>query len=290
MQVVETVKALREQVAAWKQAGFSVAFVPTMGNLHAGHLSLVALAKQHADKVVVSIFVNPLQFGPNEDLEQYPRTFEADKQHLQTAAADAVFFPSVAEIYPKGLSQTQVCVPHDLTGLLEGKTRPGHFDGVTTVVLKLFQMVQPDVAVFGQKDYQQLKVIQAMVEDLAMPIRILAAPIARDNDGLALSSRNQYLTPQQRMVAPKLWVTLQEIGQAIKSGNCEVKALENAATQTLLAHGFDAVDYISIVDSQTLLPLTPAEIVAKQSQKLPRLVILAVARLGNTRLLDNLVI
>lgn len=290
MQVLETVQVLRQQVAIWKQAGLTIAFVPTMGNLHAGHLSLVRLAKLEADKVVVSIFVNPLQFGPNEDLAKYPRTFEADKTQLIEASADVLFFPSVHEVYPKGLQQTQVCVPSAITGLLEGKTRPGHFNGVTTVVMKLFQMVQPDIAVFGQKDYQQLKVIQAMVEDLAVPIKIVAAPIGRDIDGLALSSRNQYLTKEQRRIAPKLWVTLQDLALALQSGNANIAALEAAAVQRLLSEGFDQVDYVSVVDSQTLCSLQEAEIQQKLHQKLPGLVILAVARLGNTRLLDNLLL
>ncbi|BBP44040.1 pantoate--beta-alanine ligase [Thiosulfativibrio zosterae] len=290
MKVIETLDELRAQIQDWKTAGLKVGFVPTMGNLHAGHISLVDFAKQSADKVVVSVFVNPMQFGPSEDLDKYPRTFEQDVEKLSAAETDVLFFPSVALMYPKGMSQTRVCVPEHLTGLLEGATRPGHFDGVTTVVTKLFNMVQPDVAVFGQKDYQQLQVIKSMVEDLAMPITIITAPIGRDVDGLALSSRNQYLSAAQRQVAPKLFVVLNDLALALKSGNSNVAALEATAIQQLLAEGFDAVDYVSVVDAQHLMALTETQIQQKLAQKQPCLVILAVARLGNSRLLDNILI
>lgn len=281
MQVFETVAPLRRQVSKWKQAGLKVGFVPTMGNLHAGHLSLVELAQQRCDKVVVSIFVNPKQFGPNEDFDRYPRTFEQDQSKLATLMTDAIFYPSVSEMYPKGVEQTTVKVPNSITTLLEGASRPGHFDGVTTVVNKLFNMVLPDIAVFGQKDYQQLAVIQTMVEDLAMPIEIISAPIGRDKDGLALSSRNQYLDEQQRAIAPKLNIALQNIEQAILSGNEAFKALATASTEQLLNEGFDAVEYVQVCDARSLLP-------AKEFNC--DLVILAVARLGSTRLLDNIVL
>lgn len=287
MQVVETVAELRGMIKRWKQEGLRIGFVPTMGNLHAGHLSLVELAQQNADKVVVSVFVNPLQFGPNEDLDKYPRTFEQDRQQLEEAHADILFFPNVSEMYPSGQTQTIVCVPNELTGLLEGATRPGHFDGVTTVVTKLFHMVQPDVAIFGQKDYQQLKVIQAMVTDLSMPIDIIKAPIARAEDGLALSSRNQYLTPAQRQIAPKLFVVLNDVALAILSGNTDFSRLEATAAQQLLDHGFDQVDYVKVVNADTLLPLLSDGF---DVQKRPGLVVLGVARLGNTRLLDNILL
>ena len=290
MKVIETLVELRAQIQEWKRVGLRVGFVPTMGNLHAGHISLVDLAKQSADKVVVSVFVNPMQFGPSEDLDKYPRTFEQDVEKLSAAEADVLFFPSVALMYPKGMGQTRVCVPLQLTGLLEGATRPGHFDGVTTVVTKLFNLVQPDVAVFGQKDYQQLQVIKAMVEDLAMPITIITAPIGRDLDGLALSSRNQYLSAAQRQIAPKLFVVLNDLALALKSGNSNVAAMEATAIQQLLAEGFDAVDYVSVVDAQLLTPLPESQIQQKLAQKQPGLVILAVARLGNTRLLDNILL
>ena len=281
MQVFESVAELRKQVLSWKMQGFTVGFVPTMGNLHAGHLSLVSLLQGQCDKVVVSIFVNPTQFGPNEDFDRYPRTFQADQQQLASANADAIFLPSVEEMYPHGVLQTVVSVPHRLTGLLEGASRPGHFDGVSTVVAKLFNMVQPDLAVFGQKDYQQLRVIQTMVDELAIPVTVVAAPISRAEDGLALSSRNQYLSVEQRAIAPKLNRVLLDIAQALKSGNRNFEALTSVGTQRLLLEGFDGVDYIRICDPHTLLDPTPNQ---------SKFVILAVASLGNTRLLDNILL
>ena len=281
MQVFEQVNDLRKQVASWKKAGHTVGFVPTMGNLHQGHLSLVKIAQQACDKVIVSVFVNPMQFGPNEDFESYPRTFTEDQAKLANLQTDAVFYPAVNAMYPNGINQTKVQVPEALTGLLEGANRPGHFDGVATVVAKLFNMVQPDKAIFGQKDFQQLSVIRAMVEELAFPIEIISAPIGRDVDGLALSSRNQYLNAEQRNIAPKLFTTLQDIEKAIQSGNQDFLALAQVAKQNLMMEGFDAVDYIDICNPKTLLP-------AKTNDK--DVVILAVARLGKTRLLDNILL
>lgn len=281
MQEFKQAADLQQQVRLWRQQGHSIGFVPTMGNLHAGHLSLVKLAQQHADKVVVSIFVNPLQFGPNEDFDSYPRTFEADQSALAEMQTDAVFYPAVEEMYPNGSEQALVCVPPALTGLLEGASRPGHFDGVTTVVTKLFNQVQPDVAVFGQKDYQQFAVIQRMVSDLSMPIQLIRAPIGRDEDGLALSSRNQYLSAEQRNIAPKLYTTLLDVELALKSGNRDFTALTQAATEQLMTCGFDQVDYVQIVNPVTLLPAEPED---------DRFVILSVARLGKTRLLDNILL
>ncbi len=278
MNTIEALDSLRAKVCAWKGAGLTVGFVPTMGNLHAGHLSLVELAGQRCDKVVVSIFVNPMQFGPDEDFDRYPRTFQADSEKLSSAAVDVLYVPSITDMYPNGLTQSVVSVPSVLTGLLEGASRPGHFDGVTTVVCKLFNMVQPDVAVFGQKDYQQLRVIQAMVQDLNIPVEIVAAPIARDADGLALSSRNQYLSKEARAIAPKLAVVLQDIALAIESGNRQFDVLTAVAVQRLLDEGFDSVDYIQVCDARTLQAAGPS----CQSW-----VVLAAARLGKTRLLDN---
>lgn len=281
MHIFETVAALREQVNQWKKTGLTIGFVPTMGNLHAGHLSLVKLAQQQCDKVVVSVFVNPMQFGPNEDFERYPRTFDADCAQLEKMVTHGVFVPSVEEMYPNGVEQTVVAVPEVLTGLLEGATRPGHFDGVSTVVCKLFNMVQPDVAVFGQKDFQQLRVIEQMVRDLALPVKIVAAPIARDADGLALSSRNQYLSTAEREIAPQLYQTLQRLQQQLTATPDAVASLCQSATESLLAVGFNSVDYIQVCDTDSLSPL----------QKITSsYVILAVARLGNTRLLDNIFI
>ncbi|MCF6345491.1 MAG: pantoate--beta-alanine ligase [Thiomicrorhabdus sp.] len=278
MNTIESLSELRSVVKAWKLSGLIVGFVPTMGNLHAGHLSLVELAKQRCDKVVVSVFVNPMQFGPDEDFDSYPRTFQADSEKLASLSVDVLYVPSVAEMYPNGLEQSVVSVPPALTGLLEGASRPSHFDGVSTIVCKLFNMVQADVSVFGKKDYQQLRVIQQMVQDLNIPIEVVAAPIVRDVDGLALSSRNQYLSKTERAIAPKLSVVLQDIALAIESGNQSFTVLTDVATQRLLDEGFDLVDYIQVCDSITL----QAAESASQS-----LVILAVARLGNARLLDN---
>lgn len=283
--MVETIKALRKKINLWKEKGNKIAFVPTMGNLHAGHLSLVEIAHKKADIVVVSIFINPLQFGENEDLEHYPKTFFADKDKLDNSKVDLVFFPSIAEIYPCGEEQSLVCVPSNLTGILEGESRSGHFDGVTTVVTKLFNIVQPHIAVFGQKDFQQFKIIEKMVEDLAMPIEIVLGEIARDFDGLALSSRNQYLTSRQRKIAPLLQQVLQSMVKKVKDGNIDFLALEKFAKQQLISGGFDKVDYIKIVNVKTLLPV----VLNKNFSKLPGLVILATVRLGKTRLLDNVI-
>lgn len=278
MNTIETLDHLRTEIRAWKRAGLTVGFVPTMGNLHAGHLSLVELAQQRCDKVVVSIFVNPMQFAPDEDFDRYPRTFQADSEKLISAAVDVLYVPSITDMYPNGLMQTVVSVPSRLTGVLEGASRLGHFNGVTTVVCKLFNMVQPDVAVFGQKDYQQLRVIETMVQDLNIPVEIVAGPIARNSDGLALSSRNQYLSKEARAIAPKLAVVLQDIARAIESGNRQFDALTAVAEQRLLEEGFDSVDYIQVCDAKTLQPA---------DRSCQTAVILVVARLENIRLLDN---
>lgn len=281
MQSFTTVFELRAQIQQWKQDGLRIALVPTMGNLHAGHLSLVDLAYQYADKVVVSIFVNPKQFGPNEDFQTYPRTLEEDKVKLQSVAVEALFVPSVEEMYPYGLQHSCVAVDAQLTTILEGAERPGHFDGVTTIVAKLFNMVQPHLAVFGQKDYQQWLVLKTLANDLAFPVDMHMAPIARADDGLALSSRNQYLSAKQRSVAPTLYRTLQACGEAIKEGEHDYIQLSATAKQTLLEKGFDQVSYVLICDAQTLMPAT-----AKTTNKM----ILAVAKLGKTRLLDNILL
>lgn len=281
MLVFEQLEPMRKQVKSWKQNGQRIGFVPTMGNLHAGHLSLVKQALSVCDQVVVSIFVNPLQFGPDEDFERYPRTFETDKHKLKEAGVSAVFAPSVETMYPVGAAQTLVKAPQSLTGLLEGAERPGHFDGVTTVVCKLFNMVQPDLAVFGQKDYQQFCVIREMVRDLSMPIELLMGAIERDTDGLALSSRNQYLTEKQREIAPKLYTVLQDIESALQSGNRNFRNLEDAAASRLLQEGFDSVDYVQVSDAETLMP---------PGSKTRLFAVLGVARLGETRLLDNILL
>lgn len=277
MQTVTSIKALQNIVTQQRLAGRKIGFVPTMGNLHEGHLSLVRKAKELSDFVITSIFVNPLQFGAGEDLDNYPRTLEADSQLLETQGNDVVFVPTVAEMYPRGMStQTQVSVP-ELSETLCGASRPGHFDGVTTVVTKLFNMVHPDLAVFGEKDFQQLSIIRKMVDDLCMPIEIIGVPTGRAPDGLALSSRNGYLTVDERAIAPELSKTIQACKDAILAGNTDFSRLETDANARLQAAGFKP-DYFAIRDSSTLGEVT------EQTQEIA---ILAAARLGATRLIDN---
>ncbi|MEO3876987.1 pantoate--beta-alanine ligase [Rheinheimera fenheensis] len=278
MNIITTVEALRAQIAAWRKKGETIAFVPTMGNLHNGHLTLVDVAKSRADRVIVSIFVNPMQFGKNEDLDKYPRTLEADCAGLSAHHADAVFTPTPELMYPRGLDvQTYVEVP--LLGDLHcGASRAGHFRGVSTIVCKLFNLVQPDIACFGMKDYQQLAIIRQMVIDLSMPIEIVGVPTERAADGLALSSRNGYLTKEQRATAPKLYQLLQQLKQLIEAGNHDYRALEFQTKAQLSAAGFEP-DYVNI-SHQHSLALAIAETEPK--------VILAAARLGSTRLIDNL--
>lgn len=278
MNIITTVEALRAQIAAWRKKGETIAFVPTMGNLHNGHLKLVDVAKSRADRVIVSIFVNPMQFGKNEDLDKYPRTLEDDCAGLTAHHADAVFTPTPQLMYPRGLEvQTYVEVP--LLGDLHcGASRVGHFRGVSTIVCKLFNLVQPDIACFGMKDYQQLAIIRQMVVDLSMPIEIIGVPTERAADGLALSSRNGYLTAEQRATAPKLYQLLQQLKQQIKAGNHDYRALEQQTKAQLSAAGFEP-DYVNISHRQSLALATSA-----QEPK----VILAAARLGSTRLIDNL--
>lgn len=271
MHTYTTVSSLRECLAHQT----SVAFVPTMGNLHQGHLSLVEQARQHGNFVVVSIFVNPLQFGPNEDFTSYPRTFEADCAKLE-GLADAVFAPTVGEMYP--VAQTVYVEPPPLAAELCGAFRPGHFRGVATVVLKLFNLVQPNAAVFGKKDYQQLAVLRAMTEQLNLPLAIVAAETARAPDGLALSSRNGYLSATERAEAPRLYRNLTDIAVTLNNGCRDFAALENAARDALENHGW-RVDYVSLRNAATLLPAKPED---------RELVTLAAAWLGKTRLIDNL--
>ncbi|MGP9800212.1 pantoate--beta-alanine ligase [Rheinheimera sp. NSM] len=278
MKILNSIAALRAQISAWRQNGECIAFVPTMGNLHNGHLKLVDVAKNRADRVIVSIFVNPMQFGKNEDLDSYPRTLEADCAGLTAHGADAVFTPTPDMMYPRGLDvQTFVEVP--LLGDLHcGASRAGHFRGVSTIVCKLFNLVQPDIACFGQKDYQQLAIIRQMVTDLSLPIDIIGVPTERAANGLALSSRNGYLTPQQLAIAPKLYQLLQQLRAQILAGNHDYRSLELQTKQQLSAAGFTP-DYIDISD-QTDLTLAST---AQQPK-----VILAAAWLGSTRLIDNL--
>ena len=280
MLVVNNPAALREQIGQWHREGRAIAFVPTMGNLHQGHLTLVEEARRHGDKVVVSIFVNPLQFDKAEDLANYPRTLEQDCAALEAAGVDLVFTPTPEIMYPQGLaSQTFVEVP-GISSLLEGALRPGHFRGVSTVVTKLFNLVQPNVACFGEKDYQQLALIRKMVADMAMPIEIVGVPTVRAEDGLALSSRNGYLTAAERAIAPELARTMNWIAEQIEVGNSHLPSLVAQASQRLDNAGF-RTDAIDIVDADTL------ESASAESQ---RLVILMAAYLGKARLIDNRVV
>lgn len=280
MLVVNNPAALREQIGQWHREGRAIAFVPTMGNLHQGHLTLVEEARRHGDKVVVSIFVNPLQFDKAEDLANYPRTLEQDCAALEAAGVDLVFTPTPEIMYPQGLaSQTFVEVP-GISSLLEGALRPGHFRGVSTVVTKLFNLVQPNVACFGEKDYQQLALIRKMVADMAMPIEIVGVPTVRAEDGLALSSRNGYLTAAERAIAPELARTMNWIAGQIEAGNSHLPSLVAQASQRLDNAGF-RTDAIDIVDADTL------ESASAESQ---RLVILMAAYLGKARLIDNRVV
>lgn len=268
---------LQTALRNFRQEGLTIAFVPTMGNLHEGHLDLVRKARTLCDIVVVSIFVNPLQFGANEDLDSYPRTMAADKEKLFSEGVKAVYAPGVEDIYPEGMAaQTVVSVP-DLGDTLCGSSRPGHFDGVTTVVSKLFNIVQPDTAVFGEKDFQQLSIVRKMVRDLCMPIDIVGVATTRDEDGLAKSSRNGFLTPVQREIAPLLHQTLNSCREAIACGFDNFLQLESHARMQLLQAGFKP-DYFAVRDARTLRAVTEGT---------EEVAILAAARLGNTRLIDN---
>jgi pantoate--beta-alanine ligase len=268
---------LRARVAGWKRAGLRVGLVPTMGNLHAGHFSLVQLARAHADRVVASVFVNPTQFGPNEDFARYPRTPEQDARGLEAAGCDLLWLPSVDTMYPFGPdAAVRMRVP-GITDVLDGAHRPGHFDGVVTVVSRLFNQVQPDVAAFGRKDYQQLAVIRYFVRDLAFPVELLAGETRREADGLAMSSRNQYLGEAERHVAPELHRTLQAMREAFRGG-APAAQVQADARRRLEAAGF-VVDYAEIRDAA----LGEAGAAAAGP-----FVALAAARLGATRLIDNL--
>jgi pantoate--beta-alanine ligase len=276
MQQLTKIKALRSCVRDWHQQGYSVALVPTMGNLHVGHLQLVNQAKEMADKVVVSIFVNPTQFVAGEDFDTYPRTIEDDIAHLGSIEPDLIFIPDIDEVYPAGLEhETQVIVP-ELDSIFCGAFRPGHFTGVATVVSKLLNMVQPDIALFGNKDYQQLLVIKKLVTDLCLPVEIIGAETVRDESGLALSSRNRYLNPQEKVVAAELHQTLLRIKQAVKAGGNDYQQLEADAIAYLEDKGFKT-EYLSIRNASNLGEPTEEE-----------LVILAAVWLGKARLIDNI--
>ena len=278
MRTVHSLKELKTILRGYRRQGKTIGLVPTMGNLHEGHVSLVRKAAEMADVVVTSIFVNPMQFGAGEDLDTYPRTLGEDQDKLASAGCTLVFAPSANEVYPEGLAkQTQVVVP-DVSDGHCGASRPGHFEGVATVVAMLFHMVQPDLAVFGEKDFQQLAVIRKMVRDLMMPVDVVGAPTVREDDGLAKSSRNGYLTPDQRKIAPVVHQTLQATAGKIADGRTDFQTLENEAEQNLGEAGL-RVDYFNIVNSQTLKPATPDD---------QEITLLVAAFIGTTRLIDNL--
>lgn len=282
MERIERIQALRARRAEWRRARQQVALVPTMGNLHAGHLALIAEAVRRADRVVASLFVNPLQFGAGEDFTAYPRTLERDAALLQEAGCDLLFAPTEAEVYPRGRQgQTRVEVPA-LSDELCGASRPGHFQGVATVVVKLFNMVQPELAVFGEKDYQQLLVIRRMTADLDLPIEIIGAPTVRETDGLAMSSRNAYLSAAERAIAPRLHATLVAAAERLRQGGC-IAAVEQEAIAALADAGFEP-DYVSIRRRSDLA--RPAA--DRPAQEDDALMILAAAWLGRARLIDNL--
>jgi len=274
--ILRSVAALRQQVAAWRKDGLRIAFIPTMGALHEGHLSLVKAGLKEADRVLVSIFVNPTQFGPNEDFSAYPRTEPADAAKLEGAGAHAVFAPSVEEMYPEGAS-TMVTVSRVSEGLC-GAFRPGHFAGVATVVTKLLNQAQPDIALFGEKDYQQLQVIRLLVTDLDIPVAIRGVPTLREADGLAMSSRNAYLSPRERAIAPALHRTLQEVAAKLRAGAASAEAAKEGI-DAILAAGFSSVDYLELRAADDLTPMLAFDRPAR---------LIVAARLGKARLIDNI--
>ena len=277
MKIISSIDELRDQL----RGQLRTAFVPTMGNLHEGHLSLMRLARRHGDPVVASIFVNRLQFGPNEDFEKYPRTFADDIEKLEKEGVYVLFAPTERDLYPEP-QEFRVQPPSELGNILEGEFRPGFFNGVTTVVLKLFSCVQPSVAVFGKKDYQQLMIIRNMTRQFALPTEIIAADTWRADDGLALSSRNTYLSESERIEAPTLYAELQAVAQAVRDGNLDVSMLEKKSMQRLASRGWNP-DYVSIRKRSNLQPPTADDLAQNEP-----LIVLTAAKLGATRLIDNL--
>ncbi|HVH65346.1 MAG TPA: pantoate--beta-alanine ligase [Candidatus Acidoferrum sp.] len=275
---MESAMGMQEQAIAWRLAGEEIGLVPTMGALHAGHDSLVARARRDNRRVIVSIFVNPRQFGPQEDLARYPRPFESDRARLEALGVDAIFHPAVDQIYPASFKTT--VDPGPLAGMLEGKSRPGHFAGVLTVVLKLFNLTQPKRAYFGQKDFQQLVLVRQLARDFALPIRIVAVPTVREADGLALSSRNAYLNPDQRRAAPVIRKALEQAVQRFAAGETDPAQLEATARAELEAAPGLSIEYVAVVDEATLRP--PA-------RAIPGSVLAVAVKLGSTRLIDNVV-
>lgn len=278
MQTITRIADLRALVLEWRLARETIAFVPTMGNLHAGHASLVGAAHHHGNRVVASVFVNPLQFGPNEDFAAYPRTPEDDSALLGELGADVLFLPTVEEMYPKGTTGSTIVDVPELSNILCGAFRPGHFQGVATVVVKLLNLVQPDVAIFGEKDYQQLTIIRHSVEDLCLPVRIVGAPTVRAEDGLALSSRNRYLNAEERSRAPLLYRALDRARRRLESGDGDIADIEREGLEALRAAGFRP-DYFEVRMANSL---------ARPRGRNVDVVVLAAARLSRARLIDNL--
>ena len=278
MDQATSVIELRQYVQHWKDHGRSIAFIPTMGNLHAGHMSLIEKGQALCDRSICSIFVNPMQFGPNEDWDHYPRTLEADIEKLEAVGCDLVYLPAASELYPEGLGRISQVQVTDLTDNYEGKHRPGHFTGVATVVLKLFNIVKPDVSVFGKKDYQQYRVISKMVEDFNLDVQIIGQETTREPSGLASSSRNQYLDAAQLETAAMIYRQLQQTAQQIEQGARDFETLEKTAIENLDGAGF-TTDYFAICNAETLQPASADD---------RDLVILVTAAMGQTRLLDNI--
>ncbi len=270
---------MQEQAIAWRHAGEDIGLVPTMGALHAGHDSLVSRARRENQRVIVSVFVNPAQFGPNEDFAKYPRPFEQDRARLEALGVDAIFHPPVDQIYPASF-KTRVD-PGPLGEVLEGKSRPGHFGGVLTVVLKLLDLAQPKRAYFGQKDFQQVVLVRQLVRDLALPVRIVAVPTVREPDGLAMSSRNAYLDPSQRQLAPIVHQAVTEAAQAFTAGEAEPAKLESLTRSRLAGAPGLSIDYVSVVEETTL---------SRPQRALPGSVLVVAVKLGSTRLIDNVVL
>mgnify|MGYP001075544560 FL=1 len=277
MQTITRIADMRALVRDWRFAREGIAFVPTMGNLHAGHASLIGAAHLHGRRVVASVFVNPLQFGPNEDYAAYPRTPDEDTALLEAQGVDVLFLPTVDEMYPQGVAGSTIVDVPELSGILCGAVRPGHFQGVATVVVKLLNLVQPDVGIFGEKDYQQLTIIRRSIEDLCLPVRIVGAPTVRADDGLALSSRNRYLNPQERAIAPEVYRALDRARRRLESGDTDVEGIEREGVAALVTAGFRP-DYFEVRMAGTL---------AKPRGQNVDVVVLTAARLGRARLIDN---
>jgi len=277
MQTITRIADMRALVREWRFAREGIAFVPTMGNLHAGHASLIGAAHLHGRRVVASVFVNPLQFGPNEDYAAYPRTPDDDAALLEAQGVDVLFLPTVDEMYPQGVAGSTIVDVPELSGILCGAVRPGHFQGVATVVVKLLNLVQPDVGIFGEKDYQQLTIIRRSIEDLCLPVRIVGAPTVRADDGLALSSRNRYLNPQERAIAPEVYRSLDRARRRLESGDTDVEVIEREGLAALVKAGFRP-DYFEVRMAGTL---------AKPHGQDVDVVVLTAARLGRARLIDN---